>query len=130
MGKLIKNGREYGGVVVDTALDTTSTNPVQNKVVANAINTLNTHLTETSRQLVTGQIITKRDNYVTIIGTASAFISSGTALIPDGFRPKDNTQVVGVTAAGLTLITVDVNGVVSGGGGSNFTIINSSWFTT
>jgi hypothetical protein len=45
MGKLIYDGVVYaGGVVVYSALSTTSTNPVQNKVVAEAVNTINTHL--------------------------------------------------------------------------------------
>jgi hypothetical protein len=47
MGKLIYDGVVYaGGVVVDSALSTTSTNPVQNKVVAEAVNTINTHLND------------------------------------------------------------------------------------
>lgn len=37
MGKLIRNGIDYSTPTVDGRLDTTSTNPVQNKVVANAI---------------------------------------------------------------------------------------------
>lgn len=41
MGKIIKNGQVYaGGVVVDSALSTTSENPVQNKVVKGALDTL------------------------------------------------------------------------------------------
>ena len=37
MGKLVRNGIDYSTPIVDDRLDTTSTNPVQNKVVANAI---------------------------------------------------------------------------------------------
>lgn len=37
MGKLVRNGIDYSTPIVDSRLDTTSTNPVQNKVVANAI---------------------------------------------------------------------------------------------
>lgn len=38
MGKLIRNGIDYSTPTVDGRLDTTSTNPVQNKVVTNALN--------------------------------------------------------------------------------------------
>ena len=55
MGKLIYDGVVYaGGVVVDSALSTTSTNPVQNKVVAEAVNTINTRLTEIASKLLIG----------------------------------------------------------------------------
>ena len=37
MGKLVRNGIDYSTPTVDGRLDTTSTNPVQNKVIANAI---------------------------------------------------------------------------------------------
>jgi hypothetical protein len=37
MGKLVRNGIDYSTPNVDSRLDTTSTNPVQNKVIANAI---------------------------------------------------------------------------------------------
>lgn len=37
MGKLVRNGIDYSTPIVDSRLDTTSTNPVQNKVIANAI---------------------------------------------------------------------------------------------
>lgn len=37
MGKLVRNGIDYSTPTVDDRLDTTSTNPVQNKIVANAI---------------------------------------------------------------------------------------------
>ena len=33
MGKLIRNGIDYSTPIVDSRLDTTSTNPVQNKVI-------------------------------------------------------------------------------------------------
>ena len=38
MGKLVRNGIAYSTPTVDGRLDTTSTNPVQNKVVTNALN--------------------------------------------------------------------------------------------
>jgi hypothetical protein len=38
MGKLVRNGIDYSTPIVDGRLDTTSTNPVQNKVVTNALN--------------------------------------------------------------------------------------------
>ena len=38
MGKLVRNGIDYSTPIVDGRLDATSTNPVQNKVVTNAIN--------------------------------------------------------------------------------------------
>lgn len=38
MGKLIRNGISYSTHMVDGRLDTTSTNPVQNKVVTEALN--------------------------------------------------------------------------------------------
>lgn len=40
MGKLIKNGIEYGGTgTIDTELSSSSKNPVQNKTVTQALNT-------------------------------------------------------------------------------------------
>ena len=38
MGKLVRNGISYTDPVVDGALDSTSKNPVQNKVVTAALN--------------------------------------------------------------------------------------------
>lgn len=48
MPKIIKEGVIYsdGGQIVDTALDSTSTNPVENRVITNEINTINQHLTD------------------------------------------------------------------------------------
>lgn len=39
MGVIIRNGVVYAGVIVDDTLSTESTNPVQNKVITNALNT-------------------------------------------------------------------------------------------
>ena len=38
MGKLVRNGIDYSTPIVDGRLDATSTNPVQNKVVTEALN--------------------------------------------------------------------------------------------
>ena len=38
MGKLVRNGIDYSTPIVDSRLDTTSTNPVQNKVITAALN--------------------------------------------------------------------------------------------
>ena len=47
MPKIIKDGVAYGdGVMVDTALDSTSENPVQNKVITGEINDINASLTD------------------------------------------------------------------------------------
>lgn len=37
MGKLVRNGIDYSTPTVDDRLDTTSTNPVQNKVITEAL---------------------------------------------------------------------------------------------
>ena len=47
MPKIIKDGVAYGdGVMVDTALDSTSENPVQNKVITGEINDIKSALTD------------------------------------------------------------------------------------
>ena len=47
MPKIIKDGVAYGdGVMVDTALDSTSENPVQNKVVTGEINDIKSALSD------------------------------------------------------------------------------------
>jgi len=38
MGKLVRNGIDYSTPIVDNQLSATSTNPVQNKIVTQAIN--------------------------------------------------------------------------------------------
>lgn len=51
MGKIIKNGIDYGGgVAVDSTLDATSMNAVANKPVAEAITQLNNDLTANSQK--------------------------------------------------------------------------------
>lgn len=48
MPKIIKEGVVYsdGGQIVDTALDSTSTNPVENKAIATEINSIKSELTD------------------------------------------------------------------------------------
>jgi len=53
MGKIIKNGRVYaGGLTVDSELDVISENPIQNKVVAGAINQLNSNLSVNNKMRI------------------------------------------------------------------------------
>lgn len=52
MGKIIKNGIDYGGgVAVDSTLDTTSMNAIANKPVAEAITQLNNDLTDIREEM-------------------------------------------------------------------------------
>ena len=54
MPKIIKDGVAYGdGVMVDTALDSTSENPVQNKVITGEINDIKSALTDVTDGVAT-----------------------------------------------------------------------------
>ena len=62
MPKIIKDGVAYGdGVMVDTALDSTSENPVQNKVITGEINDININYLMMKLNL-NGSISPKKNN--------------------------------------------------------------------
>jgi hypothetical protein len=70
-GKIIKNGNSYGGgVAVDTALDSTSTNPVQNKVVTENITQLNNDL---AKYGVVTKTYTANSDHLTLVDTTNEF---------------------------------------------------------
>lgn len=67
MGTLMKNRQVVGGTpVVDTALDTQSTDVVQNKVVAEAISTTNSKLSFSNRKSKTTNFSVGANTYVTL----------------------------------------------------------------
>ena len=69
-----------GTITVDTALDTTSTRPVQNKAIATAVNNLNNNKQDT---LVSGTSI-KTINSQSLLGSGNIDISSGGTITIDG----------------------------------------------
>jgi hypothetical protein len=130
MGKLIRNGYEYGGAIVDTALDTTSENPVQNKVVANAINTINTHLIK-NKSMVYPSAITidgKQATYPWQVLSFEGVLNTGETLVmcnvrrinsnPDGltficnYNQANNQITVSVTNEFVNSQTLDANTIV------------------
>ena len=110
MGKLIYDGVVYaGGVVVDSALSTTSTNPVQNKVVAEAVNTINTHLTPEminvtrGTNLASGNVrVYKTGKLVNVIFSDVVLNATGQVNIANGL-PAPRAQAQGVLAYGTAI---------------------------
>lgn len=77
MGKIIKNGRVYaGGLVVDSALDVASENPIQNKVVAGSINQINSDLSALNQNLTGYQIRLTSENLDDVVTPGKYFQGS------------------------------------------------------
>lgn len=98
--------------------------------VKGAIRTINTQLTQTSTTLQTGQKIRKEGNHVFISGQATAFISSGTILIPSGYRPATTQQVLAITTTGFAVVSVTSTGEIGTSEQiGNFAPLNCNWYT-
>ena len=130
-----------GGVTVDNELSVVSENPVQNKVITNKINDMETDIynieevipsgATTSNKLATASDIPDVTSLETRIGTAETDIDNIEAVIPSGATTSNklatasdvqgNTDKIGDLAQLQTTVKTDlvnaINEVASGGGG-------------
>lgn len=90
----------------DTSLDASSTNAVENRVVTQAINELNSDLTDnsvsSSKLTLSGNTIVKKNVNVvevTIEGTATSDVTFGdtVATVSEEFRPSRTQRLLGIS---------------------------------
>lgn len=119
MPKIIKEGVIYsdGGQIVDTALDSTSTNPVENRVITNEINTINQQLTELRRNNMECKLF----------GTISATTTINFA--NTDYQPSSEKDYYVIINSGMSNGYVQAYDHWSGGQGARLTAKTATSFT-